>query len=229
MNNTTIKYPLFFGVLLVLLVACRPDSRSMQQRGPTRRVITGSQRIAYTFGESATWDLFTVADDLAHFRLNQHALEGYVVADRGYVMSTDHVDHNDVIIHASVRQTDGLLGNGFGVVCRADAAGNGYYFLLASSGEFTISVGTAARNDLFELIPWQFHSVINQAYRENSLRAVCVENYLALFINDVFVAETFDDEFTAGALGVVIGAVDQPATARFDDILIQDARIIGSR
>jgi hypothetical protein len=170
-----------------------------------------------------------VADDLAYFRLNEKTLEAHVAADRGYMLSTNHVQHDNVIVNAIVRQTEGLLGNGFGVVCRADEMGNGYYFLLASTGEFTISVGTPARDALFELIPWQYHSQINQGVRENEIRAVCVQNYLAMFINDVFVAEIFDDEFTSGELGVAIGAVSQPATARFDNILIRDATITGLR
>ena len=201
----------------------------MQQRGPTRSVFAGNQRTLYAFDAPTTWDIFAVDDGAAYFRLSDRALEAHVGADRGYVISTNNVQHDNVIINAKVRQTDGLLGNGFGVVCRADNMGNGYYFLLASTGEFTISVGTPARNALFELVPWQFHSQINQGMRENEIRAICVQNYLAMFINNVFVAEAFDDEFSAGELGVVIGAVDRPATARFDNILIRDATMIGSR
>jgi hypothetical protein len=156
-------------------------------------------------------------------------LEGYVAADRGYLMSRNHVQHTDVIVNVIVRQTEGLLGNGFGVVCRADEQGNGYYFLLSSDGQFTISVGTSARDALFELIPWQYHSIIRQGFEPNAIRAVCAGNYLAMFINDVFVAETFDDEFVSGELGVVIGAVRRPAAARFDNILLRDAVLRGSR
>ena len=218
-----------FTIFLVVLAGCQGETLTMQERGPTRTVYTGSQRVLYTFDQSSTWDVFTVDDNVAYFRLEENMLEAHVAADRGYVISTSNVPHDNVIINAQVRQTDGLLGNGFGVVCRADESGNGYYFLLASTGEFTISVGTPARDALFELIPWQYHSQINQGVRENEIRAVCVENYLAMFINDVFVAEAFDDEFSSGALGVTIGAVDRPATVRFDNILIRDAIMTGPR
>lgn len=215
-------------LLLAALAGCQGKPLSMQERGPTRSVYTGNQRTLYTFNDAGTWDIFSV-DDAAYFRIDNGTLEGHVAADRGYINSTNNVQHDNVIINATMRQTEGLLGNGFGVVCRADKAGNGYYFLLASTGEFTISVGTPARNALFELIPWQYHSRINQGVRENKIRAVCVDNYLAMFINDVFVAETFDDEFTSGDLAVTVGAVDQPVTVRFDDILVRDARIVGTR
>ena len=71
------------------------------------------------------------------------------------------------LVRIRVEQTEGLLGNGFGVVCRADEQGNGYYFLLSSEGQFTISVGTSARDELFELIPWQYHSIIRQNTQSN--------------------------------------------------------------
>lgn len=216
-------------VMALLVAGCRQQNLSMQERGPTRSVVTGSERTLYEFYDAATWDVFTVEDDTAYFTVEGGALEGHVAADRGYLISTNNVAHENVIINATVRQEEGLLGNGFGVVCRADDAGNGYYFLVSSDGMFTISVGTPVRNELFELIPWQYHSIIRQGFEANDLRAVCAENYLAMFINDVFVAETFDDEFTSGELGVVVGAVGRPATVRFDNILLRDAIMRGSR
>jgi hypothetical protein len=216
-------------LLVGLLAACAAEPLTMQQRGPTRSVVTGNQRTLYEFYNADSWDIFSTEDGAARFSLANNMLEGYIAADRGYVMSRNHVQHTDVIVNAVVRQTEGLLGNGFGIVCRADEQANGYYFLLSSDGQFTISVGTSARDALFELIPWQYHSIIRQGFEPNEIRAVCAGNYLAMFINDVFVAEAFDDEFTAGELGVVIGAVRQPAAARFDNILVRDAILRGQR
>ena len=225
MSRTLWKYSLF----ALLLVGCNPVPLTMQERGPTRSVTIGNQRLSYAFYDSATWDTFSVDGNLAHFLLLNRVLQGYVAADRGYILSSNHVSHEDVIINARVKQTGGVSGNGFGVICRADATGNGYYFLISSSGDFTISVGTQARDALFEVVPWQYHSVIRQGYQANEIRAVCAENYLAMFINDVFVAEAFDDEFTTGEAALVLGAVDRPATVDFDDVLVRDAIMQGSR
>ncbi len=199
----------------------------MQERGPTRHVLTGSQRRLYAFDLPEGWDLFGVAGDQARFSLVDGKLEAYVAADRGYIMTRNGVTHSDVIINATVRQTQGLSGSAYGVVCRADERDNGYYFLISGSGEFTIAVGTDARDDLFQLVPWQYHSVIKKGFQANDIRAVCVQDYLAMFINDVFVAESYDYEFTEGELGLAIGAVHQPAAADFDNVLIRDAYIPG--
>ncbi len=211
-----------FWVLICVLVGCG-YAPTMQERGPTRNVYTDAEGHIYRFSQPETWDLFTLPDSLAYFQITQGELEGYVTADRGYILSSNNTPHTDVIINAQVRQTSGAPGNGYGVVCRADDQGNGYYFLLASTGEFTISVGTSARDALFELVPWQYHSIINDGLQANDIRAICADDYLALFINDVFVAETTDYEYKTGTLGVAIGAVGKPATVRFDTIRVRPA------
>jgi hypothetical protein len=213
--------------VLALAAGCQPTPAD----GPSRSVYTRPARTAYYFeyGDAGPWQVFTAPGEAALFRASEGALEGAVVADRGYIWSLNGLEHDNVIITAALQQTQGADGSAFGVMCRASADGNGYYFLIASDGTFSISVGTDARSDLFQLVPWQASSAVRRGTQANTIRAVCVEDYLALFVNDVFVAETFDDEFTRGQAGVALGAVQATAWARFDDIVIQDAYLAGTR
>ena len=201
----------------------------MGVRGPTRSVRAGVQLANYTFQRPLTWDLFDLGSETAVASLERNALSLSVGPQLGYLTAGNNVTHRDVLINATVRQTEGLLGNGFGLLCRADKPGNGYWFLLSSRGEFSIQVASAARETLFELVPWRYHSVIRQGMHANQLRIVCAEDYLALFINDVFVAEAFDDEFDSGELAVALGATDRRASASFDDIRLRAATVTGSR
>ncbi len=212
---------------LLLLAGCAP---AREAGGPSRSVVTGTGSTLYNFDSTATsWDVFAVQGDQALFRIHEGALEGAVVADRGYIWSLNHEQHDNVIINASIRQTEGRLASAYGVICRADAAGNGYYFLISGDQQFSISVGSPARNDLFPLVPWQYHSALRRGYVTNTIRAVCAGGYLAFFINDVFVAEATDREFTVGQLGVALGAVEQTAWVRFDDLLLRPAILRGER
>ena len=201
----------------------------MGVRGPTRSVRAGAELANYTFQRPATWDLFDLGEEIASARLERNALALSVGPELGYLTAGNNVTHSDLLINATVRQTEGLLGNGFGLLCRADKAGNGYWFLLSSRGEFSIQVASAAREMLFELVPWRYHSVIRQGMHANQLRIVCAQNYLAFFINDVFVAEAFDDEFGSGELAVALGATESRASVSFDDIRLRAATVTGSR
>ena len=201
----------------------------MGVRGPSRSVRTGAELANYTFQRPATWDLFDLGEEIASARLERNALALSVGPELGYLTAGNNVTHSDLLINATVRQTEGLLGNGFGLLCRADKAGNGYWFLLSSRGEFSIQVASAAREMLFELVPWRYHSVIHQGMHANQLRIVCAQNYLAFFINDVFVAEAFDDEFDSGELAVALGATESRASVSFDDIRLRAATVTGSR
>ena len=201
----------------------------MGVRGPSRSVRAGAELANYTFQRPATWDLFDLGEEIASARLERNALALSVGPELGYLTAGNNVTHSDLLINATVRQTEGLLGNGFGLLCRADKAGNGYWFLLSSRGEFSIHVASAAREMLFELVPWRYHSVIHQGMHANQLRIVCAQNYLAFFINDVFVAEAFDDEFDSGELAVALGATESRASVSFDDIRLRAATVTGSR
>ena len=201
----------------------------MGVRGPTRNVRAGAELANYTFQRPATWDLFDLGSETASASLVSNALSLSVGPELGYLTAGNNVTHRDVLVNATVRQTEGLLGNGFGLLCRADKLGNGYWFLLSSRGEFSIQVASAARAALFALVPWRYHSVIRQGMHANQLRVVCAENYLAFFINDVFVADAFDDEFVSGELAVALGATERRASASFDDIRLRAATVTGSR
>ncbi len=223
--------PFLTGLCLLSAIgACSPVVEPvMGLRGPTRSVQAGADLARYNFQGPATWDIFDLGDGIVSSRLKRNALELGAGADLGYVTAGNNVVHADVLINATVRQTRGLLGNGFGLLCRADKVGNGYWFLLSSRGEYSIQVASDARENPFPLVPWRYHSVIRQGLQANELRVVCAENYLALFVNDVFLAEAFDDEFRRGELAVALGAVGRAAGVSFDNVRLREARVTGGR
>jgi hypothetical protein len=209
-------------MLLIFIAACQ----SSPSGAPSRTVYAGEQSIAYYFqnNDASTWDTFSLDSDAAIFRTNDGTLEGAVVANRGYVWSLNNEQYQNVIVNVTLRQTQGARGASLGVLCRADDAGNGYYFLISSDGQYSISVATSAQNALTQLVPWRSSSAIKQGYQTNEIRAVCHDDYLAMFVNDVFVAETTDSQFSQGEIGLTLAAVGETAWAQFDNVLIRPTR-----
>ncbi len=211
----------------VLLVACSPVANGAS---PSQFLNLGDVRERYTFDDGATtWETFTTEGSKALFQVADSALMGAVIPNMGYVWSLSGTRRADVAIQARVQRTQGASGNGFGVMCRADAVGNGYYFVISSAGQFAILKGSPHQIDPTPLVAWQSSAAIHPGNMENELLAVCTADYLAFSVNGQFLAEAYDDEFAAGELGMVLGAVGETVWVRFDTIVVRDANLVAGR
>jgi hypothetical protein len=211
-----------------VLFACLSACGAGRQTEPDARVNIGQERARYEFDtEQTTWDTFSLGGDQAVFRVEGGGLEGAVIADRGYIWSLEGSRTSNTAVTATVQQTQGSRGNGFGLMCRADEEGNGYYFVISSAGQFAILNATAQADDPVRLVDWQSSSAIRQDDEANTIQAVCVGDYLSFFANGQFLADIHDPTFSAGGIGVVLGAVEETLWVRFDDVVIRDAALVG--
>ncbi len=102
------------------------------------------------------------------------------------------------------------------------ANGNGYLFLIQGNGSFAIM--RAQGRDLRPLVNWSQTDKINQGQAVNQLRAVCVDDYLAFYINGEFVADATDDTFSAGQVGLLASAATRLGVlVEFDDLVVSQA------
>lgn len=85
--------------------------------------------------------------------------------------------------------------------------GDGYLFLIQGTGAYGIF--RARGRDVTPLVNWTTSDRINVGPASNHLRAVCVGNYLALYINDTFVADATDDTYTSGQIGLLASAANR--------------------
>jgi hypothetical protein len=213
---------LFLGLLL-LLTACGAAAPGE----PRARVNLGDERARYTFDEpTAAWDIFSLGGDQAVFRLGDDALEGAVIADRGYIWSLEGNRYNDVAVQAAVQQTQGARGNGFGLMCRADEQGNGYYFVISSARQFAILKAVPEEDNPIWMVGWESHPAISED-KPNTLEAVCAGDYLRFSVNGQFLADLRDSTFSVGQVGVALGAIEETLWVRFDDIIIRAAQLVG--
>ncbi|MFP4322915.1 MAG: hypothetical protein ACLFTK_10715 [Anaerolineales bacterium] len=97
--------------------------------------------------------------------------------------------------------------NLYGVMCRVNSDGEGYAFLVSNDGFGAIARADLGRRlSLSFIVPWVQHDAIHEGQASNTLRAVCIDDYLALYVNDTFIADVRDDEVQApGEVGVLGG------------------------
>lgn len=100
--------------------------------------------------------------------------------------------------------------------------GDGYLFLIQGGGSYGIF--RARGRNLTPLVNWQTSDAINPGRAQNHLRAVCVGDYLAFYINDRLVAEATDNTYQRGQVGLAASAATRlGALIEFDNLTVSEA------
>jgi len=108
--------------------------------------------------------------------------------------------------------------NDYGVICRANADGAGYFFLISGDGFFAILRGDA--NDQFDqLIDWTSSNAINQGNSSNDIQVTCEGENLLLQVNGELLASVKDSRYSAGDIALTATSYESTSTEiHFDDI-----------
>ncbi|MCC6614331.1 MAG: hypothetical protein IT320_12695 [Anaerolineae bacterium] len=102
--------------------------------------------------------------------------------------------------------------------------GDGYLFLIQGSGAYGIF--RSSGRSLQPLVDWATSDAINLPPAANKLRAVCVGDYLALYVNDKLVAEAIDDQYSSGQIGLVASSADRLGVrVGFDNLVVHEANV----
>jgi hypothetical protein len=98
--------------------------------------------------------------------------------------------------------------------------GDGYLFLVQGSGAYGIFRATA--RNLTPLVDWTISDVIDTAPGLNRLRAVCIGDYLALYVNDQLLAQAFDTSYREGQVGLAASASNRLGVrVQFDNLTVR--------
>jgi hypothetical protein len=85
--------------------------------------------------------------------------------------------------------------------------GDGYLFLIQGTGSYAIM--RARGRDVVPLVNWTTSEHITVGPGRNHIRAVCDGNYLALYVNEQFLADATDDTYSSGQVGLVASAANR--------------------
>lgn len=190
------------------------------QEGETL-VSVGDLLLNEQFDDSDAWE--TYQEDDISFKVTKGAYRMVYVGD-GYTWGLNDEVHSDVVLRVETTQNSEYENNSYGVMCRADTENNsaGYYFRISGDGYYTISMSDG--EETTALVEWEESKAINQGQESNEIVAVCVGEYLAMYVNGELLAETTDDTFSEGFAGFSVGAYDDgDVDISFDNLLIWEA------
>ncbi|PJF40305.1 MAG: hypothetical protein D6737_09800 [Chloroflexi bacterium] len=111
----------------------------------------------------------------------------------------------DTIIEVDIQQSGSTDINATGVICRSDTGNNGYRFWIGGDGLYNIARWVEGeRTDLITN-----PEPITNLQPINTLTAVCLDNYLALYVNGDLIAEAKDNTHTEGVTGIFASVIGE--------------------
>ncbi len=129
---------------------------------------------------------------------------------------------DDLIIEVDATQVSAGSDNNndYGVVCREQGDGDGYYMLISGDGYYAILVKAGGR-DFETLVDWMESDAIRQGNATNHIQAVCDGSSLALFVNGQRLATAEDSTFTEGDIALTATSYeDEPTEIHFDNLMV---------
>lgn len=179
-----------WAVIVLILAACNGY--------PSRPVSPGEILLRDDFEREGAWDQADVPAAIASISDGVFHIE----ADAGrYIFSVDYRTQTDAVTEVNALHLSDDDSSGFGIICRANADGEGYYFLIGADGSGTIR--RSQGREVKPLVAWtKTDGIVTGA--SNRIRAVCDDDYLALYVNDVFVGEARDSLYSSGYTGLTV-------------------------
>lgn len=209
--------------LIAALLAPRLNPRSQNLYGAAEPLQLGDVLLKETFDKPDAWEYFDDGDSYLRVEDGQYRMTTHLP---GYIWGLNEADHDNVIIEVETTQLSYEADNAYGVMCRADHSnnGDGYYFLISGDGFYSIRYAINNSETIDALIDYTYSDAIHQGQASNRIRAVCVGNYLGLWVNDTLVAETHDERISGGLAGLAI-AVTTDYASDATDIVYDNLKI----
>lgn len=129
----------------------------------------------------------------------------------------------DVRVEVDTALQGGGEDNAFGIICRYANIDNFYVGMISSDGYY----GFFQRNggeglQYLNMENMLFSEAINLGGANNRVRLDCVGNTLTLYVNGVFVGETFDERLSAGDVGLYAKTFSDTSTdVAFDNFVVR--------
>ena len=130
---------------------------------------------------------------------------------------------SDLVVEVDATQVSAPASNdnAYGIGCRIQPNGDGYYLVI--SGDGFASIVKAVGDDFELLVDWAASDVIVQGNASNRLRADCDGPDFALFANGELLVEASDSAFSEGDIalaGTSFGA--EPTEIHFDKLVVRE-------
>ena len=214
-------------VMLAFSLACSCDVASLL--GSETPTTTRQQRSGVLFEDD-------FSDDGSGWEIGEWSsgsINGAVGYGRGYYFVLAEAESvmwgvafesfHDLVIEVEATQTAAgpTDNNAYGVGCRVQEDGLGYFLYISGDGGYAIVLDTEDGRDY--LAQWAPSAVVRQGNATNTIRAVCDGSTLMLFVNGERLATAQDDTYTHGDIAFAADNYESGVTEiHFDNLVVSE-------
>jgi hypothetical protein len=129
---------------------------------------------------------------------------------------------SDVRIETDAAKLSGPDDNTFGVLCRYQDPRDFYFFLISSDGYSGIGISIDGRRVVLSGDTLYPSGAILLGNTTNHIRADCIGQQFALYVNSILVAQAQSSQWDTGDVGLTAGSYDTPGV----DVLFSNFTVI---
>ncbi len=176
-----------------------------------------------SFDQADDWEAYSSATG-TQLDIENHVYRASTLS-AGYAWGLNAVEHSDIVLETDVTPLTIYSDTAAGIMCRADESdnGDGYYFMVNGNGYYSIRIGKGSGIDA--LIDWTPSKAIHTGIDRNIIRAVCLQNQLAMYVNDELVGSVIDDTYSQGFTGLAVAGGDNGTDMAFDSVTFYRAQL----
>jgi hypothetical protein len=127
----------------------------------------------------------------------------------------------DVHLEVQTQKQDEPVDDLFGLVCRAQDDQNYYFLAISSDAYYGIGIVVDGHPVLLSGQAMAPSDAIHPGASTNILRADCVGNRLSFSVNNAFLGEVTDNQFSGGEAGLMAGTIAASQTdVHFDNFIV---------
>jgi len=208
------------ALVLVSLTACNLTDRI--RLSAVTEVEAGSVLLYDDFSNSNSgWT--TLTGDDAKIAYDQGGLRFQIENPNYDYWSMPGMRFADVTLAVEAKMLAGPEDNDFGLICRFQDQHNFYALLISSDGYGGI---VKVKDGLYTILNnpdgLEYGSMIHTGEDSNLLRADCIGDHLAMYVNNQAFLEVQDSDFAFGDVGLIAGSYSQSGV----DILFDNYFVI---
>ncbi|MCU0489788.1 MAG: hypothetical protein MUE67_12660 [Anaerolineales bacterium] len=220
MTSTPILFSKYFSALAGLLLCLAALAGCSVPEAIVAQAPSGEVLFRDDFSSSASgWDQVKAASGETDYQAGFYRI--WVNEPYLDLWANPGLGFGDVRLEAEAKKAAGPDDNLFGLICRSNEAGDQYYyFVISSDGYYGIGKVSGQDQKLLSAEKMMPSEAILPGGRTNRLRADCIGERLAFYVNDQLLAEVQDLEYARGDVGLTAGTFEQAGVDIYFDNLV---------